>query len=416
MAKFLVSPRKRIALLVGAALLILGYSQLLMPVEDETKGEKKKQTPKLPAVPEDDEQSVPSGKVQGPPTAADVDDSSENPLLDMPVAPVKRTMRSSSYMHQIYYRDSTAAQFGKSATAEKQPLWSDLPARDRPLLVCVAIKDGTSYGQGRSFRDAIAMIVPSLPDPKMATFAVLVSDKEEFKAIDDYFNNAEELPFAAVELYMPVPGSLNEQLNVKFDRQNRQNDNVQIPRRRTMAVLRNMLMNMAMNPQYAHVLWFDSDVIKIPADLAEKAMASNRDIVVPACYKNGVYYDWNTFVGERTRPGPNDAVPDLKGQIPAGKNLYVARHVPGKSWVLADQKFANEQWVELTAVGGTWLLMSAEVVLAGVNFGITNVVGTTWDSLGGYDAIETESICYMAKSIGKKCWGMPQVHIHHSPQ
>jgi len=40
------------------------------------------------------------------------------------------------------------------------------------------------------------------------------------------------------------------------------------------------------------------------------------------------------------------------------------------------------------------------------------IVGTDWEHFG-YDAIETEGICYLAKSIGAQCWGMPHVVVEH---
>ncbi|KNE60388.1 hypothetical protein AMAG_05777 [Allomyces macrogynus ATCC 38327] len=310
-------------------------------------------------------------------------------------------------------------------TRTAAPLWStrsdtpDDPARTRtaaemPLLVLVAIKDRDSYGRWRSFEDLATMIMGSLPDPGMATLAVLISAADEAASV---VYRVEATPalygFAQIDVYTVHDTAYFAHLDLKVARERRHDDIVQVPRRRRMAVLRNTLMSVAMEMVYEKVLWVDADVVGVPNLLAKKAMESGRDIVVPACFQGNSYYDWNTFVGRRTTPGPNEAIPRLDGTLPLGKTLYVPRHVPGEAWPLSDARFADQEWVELTSVGGTWLMMSAEVVHAGVTFGIYNVVGDTWDGGEGYDAIETESVCFVAARIGKKCWGLPDMRIQH---
>ncbi|KNE67186.1 hypothetical protein AMAG_12253 [Allomyces macrogynus ATCC 38327] len=305
------------------------------------------------------------------------------------------------------------------------PLWtrSDAPAdpsRARtaagmPLLVLVAIKDRESYGRWRSFEDLATMIMGSLPDPGMTTLAVLISAADEYASVVYRIEAMSALyGFAQIDVYKVHDAAYFAHLDLKVARERRHDDIVQVPRRRRMAVLRNTLMSAAMDMVYEKVLWVDADVVGIPNLLAKKAMESGRDIVVPACFQGNSYYDWNTFVGRRTTPGPNEAVPRLDGTLPPGKTLYVPRHVPGEAWPLSDARFADQEWVELTSVGGTWLMMSADVVHAGVTFGIYNVVGDTWDGSEGYDAIETESVCFVAARIGKKCWGLPSMRIQHS--
>ncbi|KAJ3361360.1 hypothetical protein GGF32_007406 [Allomyces javanicus] len=310
-------------------------------------------------------------------------------------------------------------------TRSAAPLWStrsDTPAdsprtrtaADMPLLVLVAIKDRDSYGRWRSFEDLATMIMGSLPDPGMTTLAVLISAADEAASVVYRVEATSALyGFAQIDVYTVHDEKYYAHLDLQVARERRHDDIVQVPRRRRMAVLRNTLMSAAMDMAYEKVLWVDADVVGIPNLLAKKAMESGRDIVVPACFQGNSYYDWNTFVGRRTTPGPNEAVPRLDGTLPPGKTLYVPRHVPGEAWPLSDARFADQEWVELTSVGGTWLMMSADVVHAGVTFGIYNVVGDTWDGGEGYDAIETESVCFVAARIGKKCWGLPGMRIQH---
>ncbi|KAJ3371451.1 hypothetical protein GGF31_003376 [Allomyces arbusculus] len=309
-------------------------------------------------------------------------------------------------------------------TRTAAPLWtrSDISAdrsrartaADMPLLVLVTIKDSGSYGQWRSFEDLATMIMGSLPDPGITTLAVLISAADEYASVVHRVEATSALyGFAQIDVYTVHDASYFAHLDLQVTRERRHDDIVQVPRRRRMAVLRNTLMTAAMDMVYEKVLWVDADVVGIPNLLAKKAMESGRDIVVPACFQGNSYYDWNTFVGRRTTPGPNEAVPRLDGTLPPGKTLYVPRHVPGEAWPLSDTRFADQEWVELTSVGGTWLMMSADVVHAGVTFGIYNVVGDTWEGGEGYDAIETESVCFVAARIGKKCWGLPGMRIQH---
>jgi hypothetical protein len=44
------------------------------------------------------------------------------------------------------------------------------------------------------------------------------------------------------------------------------------------------------------------------------------------------------------------------------------------------------------------------------------VIGTEWDSAavgGGYDGIESEGLCYVAKVVGYTCWGLTRdIAVH----
>ena len=282
---------------------------------------------------------------------------------------------------------------------------------EQSLLLCVLVKDEHSYGKGRNFSDMVKLTVDSLPNPGMVKLAMLITSQAEYENTNSAISTMESLPFAQIELYRPLD-YLHKQLILDNPRDKRHDSRFQLPRRRMMASLRNTLMYSALEPRYSYVLWIDTDIVSIPQNLASTAIQSGRDIVVPSCYKGDSYYDWNTFIGERTTPNDNEVVPDLQGNIPEGKTLYVPRHVGGQAWALADSRFQGSDYVELTSVGGTWLLMSTEVILAGVNFGTFNVIGNTWHN-EGYDGIETESVCFMANRIGKKCWGMPNVRIYH---
>ena len=58
------------------------------------------------------------------------------------------------------------------------------------------------------------------------------------------------------------------------------------------------------------------------------------------------------------------------------------------------------------------LFVRAQVHRDGVVFPVANIVGSEWERQG-YLGLETEGICWVAKFLGYKCWGMPQSTIMH---
>ena len=56
--------------------------------------------------------------------------------------------------------------------------------------------------------------------------------------------------------------------------------------------------------------------------------------------------------------------------------------------------------IPLDSVGGAVLFMKSIVIKQGVIFPTSLIVGTTWDRQEGYDGIETEGVCYLAKPLG----------------
>ena len=70
--------------------------------------------------------------------------------------------------------------------------------------------------------------------------------------------------------------------------------------------------------------------------------------------------------------------------------------------------------MQLDSVGGTMLWVKASVHRDGVIFPVANIVGSDWHRQG-YVGLETEGICWLAKFLGYKCWGMPHTVIMHHP-
>jgi hypothetical protein len=129
------------------------------------------------------------------------------------------------------------------------------------------------------------------------------------------------------------------------------------------------------------------DVVEYPPDVIERLLATGKDIVMPNCVRDygGTSFDLNAWRDHGRRH-----LHDLRGEGPL---------------------------VPLDAVGGTMLLVRADVHRDGVVFppfpyGRANPrirIDNHW--LG---EIETEGLGIMAADAGVQCWGMPHLEIRHS--
>ena len=136
-------------------------------------------------------------------------------------------------------------------------------------------------------------------------------------------------------------------------------------------------------------LWLDVDVVDYPHDVIEQLLACGKDIVTPHCvtHHGGPSFDWNAWRD--------------KGQV------------------RLDQ-LRGEQLVRLDAVGGTMLLVRADLHREGLVFpaflyGRRSPFArdpSPYDP-GGVGEVETEGLALMAKDMGYECWGMPQLEIVH---
>jgi peptide chain release factor subunit 1 len=132
------------------------------------------------------------------------------------------------------------------------------------------------------------------------------------------------------------------------------------------------------------VLWLDVDIVEYPPDILERLFATGVDIVQPHCV---IDYGGRTF--------------DRNAWRDQGRLL------------LEDLRMEGDL-VELHAVGGTLLLVRADAHREGLNFpaypyGVDNPM--TRQQRG---EIETEGLGIMARDMGYRCWGMPNLEIRHA--
>ena len=68
--------------------------------------------------------------------------------------------------------------------------------------------------------------------------------------------------------------------------------------------------------------------------------------------------------------------------------------------------------MQVTAVGSAVLYVRADVHRQGVLFTVGNLVGASWDA-DGWDGLESEGLCWLARQAGFMCWGMPHTVVLH---
>ncbi len=167
----------------------------------------------------------------------------------------------------------------------------------------------------------------------------------------------------------------------------------QFRRRSILAQSRNVLLSRTLRDE-AWVLWVDADLLSWHEDTFLHLLQSGKDIVVPHCVgENGDTFDLNTFKLREDADTLDWERYLIDGilQPPVGYGRYYLKHFP------------DTDYVELDGVGGTMLLVNADIHRKGLIF----------PPHPYRHYIETEGLGQMAQDMGHVCWGMPQVEIVH---
>ena len=192
-------------------------------------------------------------------------------------------------------------------------------------------------------------------------------------------------------------------------RSQRHAEATQTDRRRSIARLRNYLMLRTLQNE-DHVIWLDADVYWLPPGIVQKLI--QQSLTTPPIYSRqaGIMtarcaqaqnsnYDRNAWAGPRLEPiepGQKQSTDAFVPQ-PTRETKHMDQLVIGTT---------DDDLVPLDSVGGTILYMNSESIRQGLNFPTYCVVGTSWNSTEGWDGIETEGICYIAKTLGYGCYGL----------
>jgi hypothetical protein len=158
---------------------------------------------------------------------------------------------------------------------------------------------------------------------------------------------------------------------------------IQLERRTILARSRNHLLFHALDDE-AWVLWLDVDVIEYPSELIERLLETGKEIVQPHCV---LEYGGPTF--------------DCNGWRDQGR-LHL------------DDLRDEGNLVELDAVGGTILLVRADIHRDGLVFPAFRYGLASSRVRRGRGELETEGLGIMARDMGHVCWGMPHLEVLHA--
>jgi len=168
----------------------------------------------------------------------------------------------------------------------------------------------------------------------------------------------------------------------------------QYRRRAILAKSRNYLLARALADE-DWVLWVDVDVARWPNDIIERLLATQKDIIVPNCLQlsTGLTFDYNTF---KLKPGAEN----LDWSLYILNGILLPPHGYGRFY-LSDLR--QHDLVEVDAVGGTMLLIRADIHREGLSF----------PTFPLKYLVETEGLAVMAREMGYRCWGAPNLEIWH---
>jgi hypothetical protein len=158
---------------------------------------------------------------------------------------------------------------------------------------------------------------------------------------------------------------------------------VQLMRRSILARSRNHLLLHALDDE-EWVLWIDVDVIECPPDVIERLLGTGKSIVHPHCVLDhgGPTFDLNAW-----REHGRIHMDALRGE---------------------------GDLVKLDAVGGTMLLVKADIHRDGLVFPSFPYGRASATARPGGAELDTEGLGIMARDMGHQCWGLPNLEIRHA--
>lgn len=162
----------------------------------------------------------------------------------------------------------------------------------------------------------------------------------------------------------------------------RSDPSIQPERRSVLARARNHLLAHALRDQ-DWVLWLDVDLAYYPPDIIERLLEIEQKIVQPHCVLDpgGPTFDQNGW---------------------RDKGRYHLDDLRDEGAV-----------VPLDAVGGTMLLIHADLHRDGLIFPPFRYRPGHPRARGGDGELETEGLGLMAADMGETCWGLPHLEIIH---
>ena len=168
----------------------------------------------------------------------------------------------------------------------------------------------------------------------------------------------------------------------------------QFSRRSVIAKCRNKLFKLA-DQGSDYVVWIDADVLAYPPDVLLRLLDAKHQIVVPNCVQTpgGATFDLNSFKFK----------PEARRQSWSHLMGGIIQPPRGLGRLYLDD-FRGQPGVVLDGVGGTMLLVRAELHRQGILFPDYSYCGY----------LETEGFAILAKDRGITAWGLPDLEIIHT--
>ena len=195
---------------------------------------------------------------------------------------------------------------------------------------------------------------------------------------------------------------------VMQDEKDRHALSAQKERRAAMSRARNSLLFTTLGPTTSWVLWLDSDIIETPPGLIQDLASHDKPIIVPNCFQRYYNkdkeamdirpYDFNSWQDSPTakglaeKMGPEEILLEGYAEMATYRSLMA---------YMADPNGDSKREVDLDGVGGTALLVKADVHRDGAMF----------PPFPFYHLIETEGFAKMAQRLGWKAFGLPNYYV-----
>jgi hypothetical protein len=241
------------------------------------------------------------------------------------------------------------------------------PCNGKVIGIETILHNKESWGRKRSFVDYVNLIQNFTFPSECLHLNLLVSSEEEYGVIKSYISSS-QLMFGKITMILDT-GKKGETLS----REGRHNNDKQRERRRKLAKLRNFLLYSTLAPEVYGVLWIDADVTEIPPHLLADVVESEKDIVASQTdIRNWGTYDQNTWVGKRSKPTEAEFL-----KIRNGTMNYTPR---GGKWLSTFPHKKGERFVEVAAVGGSFLFVRADIHREGINFPPVYMILLTFSS------------------------------------
>lgn len=289
------------------------------------------------------------------------------------------------------------------------------------VLIAALLANKDAFGDQRTITDFVESLLAYNYDPNAISLAFLCGTQDLYDTMLPYVRDwlATTSPAYSKVTLIRAP-FLDSDFKASDHAPSKQK-----ARRRLIARARNfVLLNSLGDEEFT--LFLDADIVQMADnDFIHRFVKSGKDIIVPRVQKGGSEdYDKNTWRGQRQVPSAKEL--ELMDNNQWSKFKFIPMDVPGKMYHLEDHvKTLKHKGidpalreldysVELDSVGGAVLFVRSIIFKQGVIFPPTYIVGTTWERQEGYDGIETEGLCYVAKVLGYKCWAMPNIVAYHA--